>query len=337
MKSLGAITAVALAAALAPAASAAGSAQPSASNAVGAVTYSGTNGGAVYGDPVATQQPAATPKTTSKSPPKKAAPKQAPASVAARPQLQALSVSPSVITPGQAPTIAFTVKGRAPTIRLRLIVTWPGTTNPQRLVDLGRMAANTPQSVALTQLADPALPEGQMAIRIAGRDSAGRILRPGVHLSRVTEVQVRGHVFPLRGVFSYGTPDDAFGAKRDGHVHQGQDLLAAEGIPVVAPRAGTIEYVGFQAGGAGWYVVLDGDNEDFDYAFMHLQENSIPVVKGEHVDQGERIGSVGHTGDAQGNHLHFEIWQGQWYNGGHPIDPLPYLQQWQQWSPVRAI
>jgi murein DD-endopeptidase MepM/ murein hydrolase activator NlpD len=111
-------------------------------------------------------------------------------------------------------------------------------------------------------------------------------------------------VFPLRGVFSYGQDDAKFGAKRNGHTHQGQDLLAAEGIPVVAPRSGTIEYVEYQKGGAGWYVILDGDGENFDYAFMHLVEGSIPVHKGEHVDQGQRLGSVGHTGDAQGDHLH---------------------------------
>ena len=290
------------------------------------MTYTGSsggNGGAVYGEPVPAQTPA--PK-----------PKHKPSSVAARPQLDAFSVSPAVLTPGQTPTVSFRVKGRAPTIRLRLIVSWPGTQNAERQVDLGRRTANAPQSIALPALADPSLPEGQMSIRIAGRDSAGRILRPGAHLSRVTQVQVQAHVFPLRGVFSYGGDDARFGATRNGHTHQGQDLLAADGIPVVAPRSGTIEYVEYQAGGAGWYVILDGDGENFDYAFMHLQEGSIPVVKGEHVDQGQRIGSVGHTGDAQGSHLHFEMWDGPWYNGGHPIDPLPYLQQWQQWSPVRA-
>jgi murein DD-endopeptidase MepM/ murein hydrolase activator NlpD len=296
------------------------------------VTYNGTNGGAVYGEPVASEPTAPKPK-----PKPKPEPKRKPASVAARPQLQAFSVGPAVVTPGQAPTVNFTVKGRAPTIRLRLVISWPGTTNAERQIDLGRRAANAAQSVALTALADPALPEGQMSVRIAGRDSAGRILRPGAHLSRVAEVQVRGHVFPLRGLFTYGGPDARFGAQRNGHTHQGQDLMAAEGIPVVAPRSGTVTYVEYQAGGAGWYVILDGDAEDLDYAFMHLKEGSIPVHKGEHVDQGQRLGSVGHTGDAQGDHLHFEIWQGPWYAGGHVVDPLPYLQQWQQWSPVRAI
>lgn len=294
---------------------------PAASSASGGVAYAGTNGGASYGEPVVS-----TPKKHTRRP----------SSQAARPSLASFAVTPGVLTPGQAPLVSFKVKGRAPTIRLRLVVSWPGTTNPARTLDLGRLPANSTQTLSLDKLADPSLPEGQMAVRIAGRDSAGRILRPGAHLSRVTQVQVRGHVFPLRGVFSYGTPEDSFGAQRSGHTHQGQDLLAADSTPVVAPRAGTIYYVGYQASAAGYYVVLDGDGEDLNYVFMHLQEGSITVQKGEHVDQGQRLGSVGHTGDAQGSHLHFEIWQGAWYDGGKAIDPLPYLRQWQQWSPVRA-
>jgi murein DD-endopeptidase MepM/ murein hydrolase activator NlpD len=344
VKPLGPVSAlavVALAAALAPPAAAISTVPlvsgPAASSAAGGVTDPGTNGGAVYGEPVvqepakapATKAPA--PKTPAKTPPKK------PSSVAARPQLAAFSAAPLVVNPGQAPSVTFQVNGRAPTIRLRLVVSWPGTTTPERQIDLGRQTAGQPHTMALTALADPALPEGQMSIRIAGRDSAGRLLRPGAHLSRVQQVEVRGHVFPLRGVFTYGGDGAKFGAPRNGHTHQGQDLMAAEGIPVVAPRSGTIEYVEYQAGGAGWYVILDGDAEDLDYAFMHLQEGTIPVVKGEHVDQGQRLGSVGHTGDAEGDHLHFEIWQGPWYNGGHVVDPLTYLQQWQVWSPVRAI
>jgi murein DD-endopeptidase MepM/ murein hydrolase activator NlpD len=323
--------AVALAAALAPPASAA-STVPVASSSAGGVTDPSTNGGAVYGEPAL---PA--PKKQAPAKPQRAPAKKKPSSVAAQPELAAFSLAPAVLTPGQAPTLSFQVNGRAPTIRLRLIVSWPGTTNPERQIDLGSQPARSPQTVTLSALADPALPEGQMSVRITGRDSAGRLLRPAAQLSRVAQIEVRGHVFPLRGTFSYGGPDARFGAPRNGHTHQGQDLFADEGTPVVAPRAGTIEYVGNQPGGAGWYVVLDGDGEDLNYAFMHLVEGSIAVVQGQHVDQGAQLGSVGHTGDAQGNHLHFEVWQGPWFNGGHAVDPLPYLQQWQAWSPVTAI
>src|SRR5215212_9356337 len=113
VKSLGPITAAALVAALLPAS---------------APAASGTNGGAVYAAPVVEKKPKPKPK-----------------SVAARPQLATFRVTPSVLTPGQAPTADFQIKGRAPTIRLRLVVSWPGTTNPERQIDLGRRAANAPQ------------------------------------------------------------------------------------------------------------------------------------------------------------------------------------------------
>jgi murein DD-endopeptidase MepM/ murein hydrolase activator NlpD len=134
------------------------------------------------------------------------------------------------------------------------------------------------------------------------------------------------HRFPIAGAFDWGGPDARFGAKRKGHSHQGQDLPAAAGTPVVAPYRGVVTAVQYQARGAGRYVVLDG--EDYDYVFMHLRTGSIVVREGERVRTGQAIGEVGSTGESSGPHLHFELWEGVWYDGGHPIDPLPLLQQW---------
>ena len=137
------------------------------------------------------------------------------------------------------------------------------------------------------------------------------------------------HVFPIRGSFTFGGEDSRFGAGRPGHKHQGQDMSAAEGTPVVAPWPGTVEVVKFQAAGAGYYVVLDGEGEDRDYVFMHLRKGSILVERGQAVGKGQPIGEVGSTGASSGPHLHFEIWvEGGWYSGGHPVDPLPSLQSW---------
>ena len=136
-----------------------------------------------------------------------------------------------------------------------------------------------------------------------------------------------GHAFPVDGAFGFGGDGARFGAPRAGHVHQGQDVTAAEGTPLVAVSDGVVYWRAYQAGGAGNYVVISG-SDGRDYVYMHLREGSL-VKQGETVHAGELVGHVGSTGDASGPHLHFEVWTGgHWQGGGHPIDPLPLLQSW---------
>jgi murein DD-endopeptidase MepM/ murein hydrolase activator NlpD len=59
--------------------------------------------------------------------------------------------------------------------------------------------------------------------------------------------------------------------------------------------------------------------------YAHLAARAM-VSKGQVVQPGQQIGIVGQTGDATACHLHFELWRGKWYRGGHPINPLPFLQ-----------
>ncbi|HEX8067624.1 MAG TPA: M23 family metallopeptidase [Thermoleophilaceae bacterium] len=142
------------------------------------------------------------------------------------------------------------------------------------------------------------------------------------------------HRFPVAGPHTFGGEGAQFGAPRDGgkRKHQGQDIIAAEGLPIVAPRGGTVKFVGDQPGGAGIYVVLDSATERFDYVFMHIQEGSLLVALGQRVRTGQRIASVGQTGAAEGPHLHFEMWLGPWQAGGTAVDPLPYLLRWDKRS-----
>jgi murein DD-endopeptidase MepM/ murein hydrolase activator NlpD len=147
-----------------------------------------------------------------------------------------------------------------------------------------------------------------------------------------TTAALAPHRFPIAGAFDWGGPDARFGAKRRGHTHQGQDLAAAAGTPVVGPFRGVVTAVEYQARGAGHYVVIDG--EDYDYVFMHLLTGSIVVRVGQRVRTGQQIAAVGSTGESSGPHLHFELWVGSWYAGGHAIDPLPLLQAWSGLSPA---
>ncbi len=138
-----------------------------------------------------------------------------------------------------------------------------------------------------------------------------------------------GAVFPVAGVHNFGGSENRFGAPRAGYLHQGQDVLTAEGTPVVAPLAGTILSTSYQASGAGYYAV-EQTTISFDFFFAHCRAESLTVSAGEAVVPGQALCQAGQTGDATTPHLDFEIWVGGWHAAGsRPIDPLPYLEAWE--------
>jgi len=130
--------------------------------------------------------------------------------------------------------------------------------------------------------------------------------------------------FPVAGAHTYGSAGARFGADRGGRAHQGQDLMAACGTPVVAARSGVVRINRFQSL-AGNYVVIDGT--EHDYAYLHLTSAS-PLTVGQAVTAGQQIGTVGNTGNSRGCHLHFEMWAEPGYQRGAPIDPLSFLKAW---------
>lgn len=134
-------------------------------------------------------------------------------------------------------------------------------------------------------------------------------------------------VFPIPGAHQYGEGIARFGAVRQGHMHQGQDVFAACGTPLVAAQGGLVKFQAYQSR-AGNYIVVDPDGVGPDMIYMHLRDAAL-VHKGAHVATGQPIGFVGRTGDASACHLHFELWTAPgWYTGGHPIDPLATLRSW---------
>jgi murein DD-endopeptidase MepM/ murein hydrolase activator NlpD len=137
------------------------------------------------------------------------------------------------------------------------------------------------------------------------------------------------HKFPVRGKHTYG---DGVGAPRDGHTHQGQDIFARCGAPLVAARGGRVQFKGYHSA-AGNYLVIDGKGTGRDYAYMHLQDKAL-VEQGERVYTGQQIGAVGETGNASGCHLHFELWSAPgWYEGGSFLKSVSReLKKWDSWS-----
>jgi murein DD-endopeptidase MepM/ murein hydrolase activator NlpD len=132
-----------------------------------------------------------------------------------------------------------------------------------------------------------------------------------------------GAVFPVRGAVDYTDTFGAYRADMKGHVHEGNDIFAKTGTPIVAVLAGTLRYSTYGIGGNNAHLT-DARGDYFYYA--HMVRFAAGLKSGDHVHAGEVIGYVGETGDAAGTspHCHFEIHP----DGGAAVDPYPFLQAW---------
>lgn len=120
---------------------------------------------------------------------------------------------------------------------------------------------------------------------------------------------------PVNGPSSFV---DSFGDPRPGgRTHQGIDMIAARGTPVVAVNAGTVHKTGSSIGGYGIVVFHDGSS---DWTFYTHFDSYGSYGEGAQVPAGATIGYVGNTGTTV-YHLHFEYHPG----GGAALNPYSAL------------
>lgn len=105
--------------------------------------------------------------------------------------------------------------------------------------------------------------------------------------------------------------------------HNGVDIAQPAGTPIRAVTAGTIQRKAYQAGGAGYYVTI-AHTAGIYTRYHHLRAHS-PLALGATVTAGQTIGYVGATGNATGNHLHFEVMHGGTSNSNH-LNPAPFMR-----------
>jgi murein DD-endopeptidase MepM/ murein hydrolase activator NlpD len=274
----------------------------------------------------------------------------------ARPLARRLTLRPRAVVAGTAlPQIRFRVRQRGVSrVRARVVVVRLPGSRPVARMALGwvkpgrRVIVRWPGGVQLRP--------GRYVVRLHVKDGRGHTLRrsaryPGRARIAVHQAPKKGApppapavpvplmpapaqspagpgVFPVGGPFDFSGADARFGAGRPGHIHEGQDIVAASRTPVLAPYAGVVSRTSYQADGAGEYVVLDAA-DGRDYFFAHCIRRSTAVAEGVAVTAGQQLCQVGNSGTASGPHLHFEIWNVGWrIPGGYPVDPLPELRTW---------
>ncbi|MGZ5288113.1 MAG: murein hydrolase activator EnvC family protein [Actinomycetota bacterium] len=121
---------------------------------------------------------------------------------------------------------------------------------------------------------------------------------------------------PVNGPTSF---TDSFGDPRPGgRSHEGIDMIAAFGTPVVAVHSGTVHRTSSSTGGYGTVIFHDGTA---DWTFYTHFSSYAGSGEGSHMSAGDTIGLVGATGDTTVNHLHFEYHPG----GGAAVDPYSAL------------
>lgn len=139
-----------------------------------------------------------------------------------------------------------------------------------------------------------------------------------------------GLAIPVAGVKQSALADTFTQARSGGRVHDAIDIMAPSGTPVVAAAPGTVEKLYFSKGGGGITAYVRSPDQAWTYYYAHLQDYAPGLHEGQVVKQGDPIGRVGFTGNANpaGPHLHFAINHmaagEKWYNG-NPVNPYPLL------------
>lgn len=122
-----------------------------------------------------------------------------------------------------------------------------------------------------------------------------------------------------------------FGGRR---IHEGTDIFAGYGVPVLSSTYGVVELKGWNLYG-GWRIGIRDIHNIYHY-YAHLNGYNNKINVGDVVKPGDVLGSVGSTGygppGTSGKfppHLHYGMYKD---NGQHEwsFDPYPYLRKWER-------
>jgi murein DD-endopeptidase MepM/ murein hydrolase activator NlpD len=116
--------------------------------------------------------------------------------------------------------------------------------------------------------------------------------------------------------------------EKKGRVHKGFDFAAPQGTRIDAVQSGKVVFAGFGSKDNGFtsygnVVVVEHTYNKKKLYTLYAHMSKMSVKKDETVEAGQKIGEVGKTGQATGNHLHLEVRTDKLH--GERVDPTKYL------------
>jgi peptidoglycan LD-endopeptidase LytH len=145
------------------------------------------------------------------------------------------------------------------------------------------------------------------------------------------EIAPSGLAIPVAGIKPEALADTYTQSRAGGaRVHNAIDIMAPHGTPVVATAPGVVEKLYFSQGGGGISVYVRSPDKQWTFYYAHLEAYAPGLKEGQPVKQGDLLGTVGSTGNANpsGPHLHFAVNKmapGDDWHDGQPINPYPLL------------
>lgn len=136
----------------------------------------------------------------------------------------------------------------------------------------------------------------------------------------------RAMVVPVEGLATRSLVSTWHAPRSGGRRHEGADLFAKKGTPVLSAVNGQVWRIGEDSLG-GHVVWVLGEGRTL-YYYAHLDGFAEGLEVGDHVKRGTTLGFVGNTGNARTTppHLHFGMYQVGW-RGLRAVDPIPPLQR----------
>lgn len=134
---------------------------------------------------------------------------------------------------------------------------------------------------------------------------------------------------PVAGVAAAALRDTYFEKRGSDRIHEALDILAPRGTPVIAAADGTIKKL-FTSKPGGLTIYEFDPSESYALYYAHLDSYAPDIADGGRIKQGQLLGYVGSTGNADPStpHLHFAIFKlnpdKRWWEGT-PINPYPLL------------